>query len=150
MYPSGTGPYILLLYTRDRSIDHELNMRILPSFFLYFSCHLIFVSPVWYMFDSELCCIYMFRELFCCACNVLFFSMFNKTIFILHIQQVENLRDQLLKERSLRASLESGLMNMRRGQVSFPSTIDTKVSFLNLAIEVDNVFHHFKFFSLRW
>ncbi|PWZ58714.1 Rho GTPase-activating protein 6 [Zea mays] len=39
---------------------------------------------------------------------------------------VENLRDQLLKERSLRASLESGLMNMRRGQVSFPSTIDTK------------------------
>jgi hypothetical protein len=28
----------------------------------------------------------------------------------------------------------------------FPSTIDTKVSFLNLAIEVDNVFHHFKFF----
>ncbi|XP_035816209.1 rho GTPase-activating protein 7 isoform X7 [Zea mays] len=40
--------------------------------------------------------------------------------------KVENLRDQLLKERSLRASLESGLMNMRRGQVSFPSTIDTK------------------------
>ncbi|ONL96103.1 Rho GTPase activation protein (RhoGAP) with PH domain [Zea mays] len=69
----------------------------------------------------------MFRELFCCACNVLlFFSLFNKNIFILHIQQVENLRDQLLKERSLRASLESGLMNMRRGQVSFPSTIDTK------------------------
>jgi hypothetical protein len=77
-----------------------------------------------------------------------FFSLFNKNIFILHIQQVENLRDQLLKERSLRASLESGLMNMRRGQVSFPSTIDTKVSFLNLAIEVDNVFHHFKFFFL--
>ncbi|XP_035816206.1 rho GTPase-activating protein 7 isoform X4 [Zea mays] len=41
-------------------------------------------------------------------------------------KEVENLRDQLLKERSLRASLESGLMNMRRGQVSFPSTIDTK------------------------
>ncbi|XP_034573352.1 rho GTPase-activating protein REN1 isoform X3 [Setaria viridis] len=40
--------------------------------------------------------------------------------------QVENLRDQLQKERNLRASLESGLMNMRRGQVSFPSTIDSK------------------------
>ncbi|KAL6645888.1 hypothetical protein ACP70R_017496 [Stipagrostis hirtigluma subsp. patula] len=41
-------------------------------------------------------------------------------------KEVENLRDQLQKERSLRASLESGLMNMRRGQVSFPSTIDSK------------------------
>ncbi|AQL07947.1 hypothetical protein ZEAMMB73_Zm00001d047889 [Zea mays] len=41
-------------------------------------------------------------------------------------KEVENLRDQLQKERNLRASLESGLMNMRRGQVSFPSTIDTK------------------------
>ncbi|CAL4921837.1 unnamed protein product [Urochloa decumbens] len=40
--------------------------------------------------------------------------------------QVENLRDQLQKERNLRASLESGLMNMRRGQVSLPSTIDSK------------------------
>uniref|UniRef100_A0A453IHA5 Uncharacterized protein n=1 Tax=Aegilops tauschii subsp. strangulata TaxID=200361 RepID=A0A453IHA5_AEGTS len=28
--------------------------------------------------------------------------------------------------RSLRASLESGLMNMRRGQVSLPSSIDSK------------------------
>ncbi|OQU92891.1 rho GTPase-activating protein REN1 isoform X2 [Sorghum bicolor] len=41
-------------------------------------------------------------------------------------KEVENLRDQLQKERNLRASLESGLMNMRRGQVSLPSTIDTK------------------------
>ncbi|RCV45563.1 hypothetical protein SETIT_9G464500v2 [Setaria italica] len=41
-------------------------------------------------------------------------------------KEVENLRDQLQKERNLRASLESGLMNMRRGQVSFPSTIDSK------------------------
>ncbi|GJN29953.1 hypothetical protein PR202_gb18221 [Eleusine coracana subsp. coracana] len=43
-------------------------------------------------------------------------------------KEVENLRDQLQKERSLRASLESGLMNMRRGQVSLPSTIDSKES----------------------
>uniref|UniRef100_A0A0E0KBG7 Rho-GAP domain-containing protein n=1 Tax=Oryza punctata TaxID=4537 RepID=A0A0E0KBG7_ORYPU len=41
-------------------------------------------------------------------------------------KEVENLRDQLQKERNLRASLESGLMNLRRGQVSFPSTIDNK------------------------
>ncbi|CAD6202968.1 unnamed protein product [Miscanthus lutarioriparius] len=41
-------------------------------------------------------------------------------------KEVENLRDQLQKERNLRASLESGLMNMRRGQVYFLSTIDTK------------------------
>ncbi|XP_051182175.1 rho GTPase-activating protein REN1 isoform X1 [Lolium perenne] len=41
-------------------------------------------------------------------------------------KEVENLRDQLQKERSLRTSLESGLMNMRRGQVSFPSSIDSK------------------------
>ncbi|XP_052150532.1 rho GTPase-activating protein REN1-like isoform X2 [Oryza glaberrima] len=41
-------------------------------------------------------------------------------------KEVENLRDQLQKERKLRASLESGLMNLRRGQVSFPSTIDSK------------------------
>lgn len=41
-------------------------------------------------------------------------------------KEVENLRDLLQKERSLRVSLESGLMNMRRGQVSFPSTIDSK------------------------
>ncbi|KAK3131384.1 hypothetical protein QOZ80_6AG0505710 [Eleusine coracana subsp. coracana] len=41
-------------------------------------------------------------------------------------KEVENLRDQLQKERSLRASLESGLMNMLRGQVSLPSTIDSK------------------------
>ncbi|CAL4913612.1 unnamed protein product [Urochloa decumbens] len=41
-------------------------------------------------------------------------------------KEVENLRDQLQKERNLRASLESGLMNMRRGQVSLPSTIDSK------------------------
>lgn len=73
-----------------------------------------------------------------------FFSLFNKNA--LHIQQVENLRDQLQKERNLRVSLESGLMNMRRGQVSFPSTIDTKVPFLNLAIEIDNVFRHLKHF----
>ncbi|KAF0910562.1 hypothetical protein E2562_003001 [Oryza meyeriana var. granulata] len=42
-------------------------------------------------------------------------------------KEVENLRDQLQKERNLRASLESGLMNLRRGQVSFPSTIDIKI-----------------------
>ncbi|CAL5036250.1 unnamed protein product [Urochloa decumbens] len=41
-------------------------------------------------------------------------------------KEVENLRDQLQKERNLRTSLESGLMNMRRGQVSLPSTIDSK------------------------
>ncbi|WVZ56308.1 hypothetical protein U9M48_006856 [Paspalum notatum var. saurae] len=41
-------------------------------------------------------------------------------------KEVENLRDQLQKERNLRSSLESGLMNMRRGHVSFPSTIDSK------------------------
>lgn len=41
-------------------------------------------------------------------------------------KEVETLRDQLHKERSLRASLESGLMNMRRGQVSLPSSIDSK------------------------
>ena len=108
------------------------------------------VAPVSYLFytgssDSELCCIYMLLEIVCCACNVLLFSLFNKNT--LHIQQVENLRDQLQKERNLRASLESGLMNMRRGQVSFPSTIDTKVPFLNLAIEIDNGFRHLKLFS---
>ncbi|XP_048571814.1 rho GTPase-activating protein REN1-like [Triticum urartu] len=41
-------------------------------------------------------------------------------------KEVETLRDQLHKERSLRASLESGLMNMRRGQVSLPSSVDSK------------------------
>ncbi|CAN6192183.1 unnamed protein product [Urochloa humidicola] len=41
-------------------------------------------------------------------------------------KEVENLRDQLQKERNLRTSLESGLMNLRRGQVSLPSTIDSK------------------------
>ncbi|KAL6907539.1 hypothetical protein ACP4OV_002578 [Aristida adscensionis] len=41
-------------------------------------------------------------------------------------KEVENLRDRLQKERNLRASLESGLMNMRRGHVSLPSTIDSK------------------------
>ncbi|XP_062233845.1 rho GTPase-activating protein REN1-like isoform X1 [Phragmites australis] len=41
-------------------------------------------------------------------------------------KEVENLRDQLQKERNSRASLESGLMNLRRGQVSLPSTIDSK------------------------
>uniref|UniRef100_A0ACD6AQS1 Uncharacterized protein n=1 Tax=Avena sativa TaxID=4498 RepID=A0ACD6AQS1_AVESA len=41
-------------------------------------------------------------------------------------KEVENLRDQLQKERGLRTSLESGLMNMRRGQVSLPSSIDRK------------------------
>ncbi|KAG8074319.1 hypothetical protein GUJ93_ZPchr0006g43298 [Zizania palustris] len=41
-------------------------------------------------------------------------------------KEVEFLRDQLQKERNLRTSLESGLMNLRRGQVSFPSTIDSK------------------------
>lgn len=87
----------------------------------------------------------MLLEIVCCACNVLLFPLLNKNT--LHIQQVENLRDQLQKERNLRASLESGLMNMRRGQVSLPSTIDTKVPFLNLAIEEDNVFRHLKLFS---
>ncbi|OEL14119.1 hypothetical protein BAE44_0024862 [Dichanthelium oligosanthes] len=43
-------------------------------------------------------------------------------------KEVENLRDQLQKERNLKASLESGVMNLRRGQVSLPSTIDNKVS----------------------
>ncbi|KAF8775838.1 hypothetical protein HU200_004231 [Digitaria exilis] len=41
-------------------------------------------------------------------------------------KEVENLRDQIHKERNLRSSLESGVMNLRRGQVSLPSTIDSK------------------------
>ncbi|KAG2603682.1 hypothetical protein PVAP13_4NG005700 [Panicum virgatum] len=43
-------------------------------------------------------------------------------------KEVENLRDQLQKERNLRTSLESGVMDLRRGQVSLPSTVDSKVS----------------------
>ena len=88
--------------------------------------------------NSKPCCTYVLLELFCFARSVLHFSQFNMNN--LHIQQVENLRDQLQKERNLRASLESGLMNMRRGHVSFPSTIDGKVPFLNLTIAVDNFF----------
>ncbi|XP_066376006.1 rho GTPase-activating protein REN1-like isoform X1 [Miscanthus floridulus] len=41
-------------------------------------------------------------------------------------KEVESLRDQLQKERNLRTSLESGVMNLRRGQVSLPSTVDSK------------------------
>ena len=42
-------------------------------------------------------------------------------------------------------------MNMRRGHVSFPSTIDSKVPFLNLAIAVDNFFTIWSsFFLLCW
>ncbi|XP_066374475.1 rho GTPase-activating protein REN1-like isoform X3 [Miscanthus floridulus] len=41
-------------------------------------------------------------------------------------KEVENLRDQLQKERNLKTSLESGVMNLRRGQGSLPSTIDSK------------------------
>ncbi|RLM54543.1 rho GTPase-activating protein REN1-like [Panicum miliaceum] len=40
-------------------------------------------------------------------------------------KEVENLRDLLQKERNLRTSL-AGVMNVRRGQVSLPSTIDSK------------------------
>ncbi|KAK3147767.1 hypothetical protein QOZ80_3BG0286460 [Eleusine coracana subsp. coracana] len=41
--------------------------------------------------------------------------------------EVKNLRNQLQNERNLRASLEAGLMNMQRGQVSFPFTIESKI-----------------------
>ncbi|XP_072991261.1 rho GTPase-activating protein 7-like isoform X3 [Typha latifolia] len=41
-------------------------------------------------------------------------------------KDVEKLREQLQKERDLRASLESGLMNMKRGQISCASAIDSK------------------------
>lgn len=41
-------------------------------------------------------------------------------------QDVERLRVQLQKERDLRASLESGLMNMRPGNISYTSAVDTK------------------------
>uniref|UniRef100_A0A0E0KBG6 Rho-GAP domain-containing protein n=1 Tax=Oryza punctata TaxID=4537 RepID=A0A0E0KBG6_ORYPU len=53
-------------------------------------------------------------------------------------KEVENLRDQLQKERNLRASLESGLMNLRRGQVSFPSTIDNKQKGSDLRGQLNN------------
>ncbi|XP_015691270.1 rho GTPase-activating protein REN1-like isoform X2 [Oryza brachyantha] len=53
-------------------------------------------------------------------------------------KEVENLRDQLQKERSLRASLESGLMNLRRGQVSLPSTIDSKQKVSDLRGQLNN------------
>ncbi|XP_015629227.1 rho GTPase-activating protein REN1 isoform X3 [Oryza sativa Japonica Group] len=53
-------------------------------------------------------------------------------------KEVENLRDQLQKERKLRASLESGLMNLRRGQVSFPSTIDSKQKVSDLRGQLNN------------
>ncbi|KAG8096727.1 hypothetical protein GUJ93_ZPchr0013g37459, partial [Zizania palustris] len=53
-------------------------------------------------------------------------------------KEVENLRDQLQKERNLRASLESGLMNLRRGQVSFPSTIDSKQKVSDLRGQLNN------------
>nr|XP_009386459.1 PREDICTED: rho GTPase-activating protein REN1-like isoform X1 [Musa acuminata subsp. malaccensis] len=41
-------------------------------------------------------------------------------------RDIERLREQLQKERDLRASLESGLMNMRPGLVSFSSAMDSK------------------------
>ncbi|ONK75312.1 uncharacterized protein A4U43_C03F15540 [Asparagus officinalis] len=41
-------------------------------------------------------------------------------------KDVETLQEQLEKERDLRASLESGLMNMRPGHVSITSTMDGK------------------------
>ncbi|THU47653.1 hypothetical protein C4D60_Mb09t17880 [Musa balbisiana] len=41
-------------------------------------------------------------------------------------RDIERLREQLQKERDLRASLESGLMNMRPGHVSFSSAMDSK------------------------
>ncbi|AQL02731.1 Rho GTPase activation protein (RhoGAP) with PH domain [Zea mays] len=53
-------------------------------------------------------------------------------------KEVENLREQLQKERSLRTSLESGVMNLRRGQVSLPSTTDSKVSGQQLCCESCN------------
>ncbi|KAL6861366.1 hypothetical protein ACP4OV_017066 [Aristida adscensionis] len=53
--------------------------------------------------------------------------------------EVENLRDQLQKERYLRASLESGLMNLQQGQVSLQSTEDSKADLEEVAIgESDN------------
>ncbi|CAD6338068.1 unnamed protein product [Miscanthus lutarioriparius] len=53
-------------------------------------------------------------------------------------KEVENLRDQLQKEINLKTSLESGVMNLRRGQVSLPSTIDSKVSGQQLCCESCN------------
>ncbi|XP_066376011.1 rho GTPase-activating protein REN1-like isoform X4 [Miscanthus floridulus] len=53
-------------------------------------------------------------------------------------KEVESLRDQLQKERNLRTSLESGVMNLRRGQVSLPSTVDSKVSSQLLCCESCN------------
>ncbi|KAJ0982055.1 hypothetical protein J5N97_010310 [Dioscorea zingiberensis] len=41
-------------------------------------------------------------------------------------QDVEKLREQLQKERDLRESLESGLMNIRPGQLPITSTADSK------------------------
>ncbi|RWW78714.1 hypothetical protein BHE74_00013051, partial [Ensete ventricosum] len=41
-------------------------------------------------------------------------------------QDIERLREQLQTERDLRASLESGLMNMRPGHISFASAMDSK------------------------
>ncbi|XP_038984902.1 rho GTPase-activating protein 7-like isoform X3 [Phoenix dactylifera] len=45
-------------------------------------------------------------------------------------QDVEKLREQLQKERDLRASLESGLMNMRPGNISYASAMDSKFIFV--------------------
>lgn len=44
-------------------------------------------------------------------------------------QQVEKLREQLQKERDLKESLESGLMNIRRGQLPITAIVDCKVNF---------------------
>ncbi|XP_065039369.1 rho GTPase-activating protein REN1-like isoform X5 [Musa acuminata AAA Group] len=41
-------------------------------------------------------------------------------------KEIEKLREQLQTERDLRASLESGLMNMRPGHISFASAMDSK------------------------
>ncbi|XP_009408393.2 rho GTPase-activating protein REN1-like isoform X4 [Musa acuminata AAA Group] len=41
-------------------------------------------------------------------------------------RDIEKLREQLQTERDLRASLESGLMNMRPGHISFASAMDSK------------------------
>lgn len=43
---------------------------------------------------------------------------------------MERLREQLQKERDLRASFESVLMNMRPGNISYTSAMDSKVSFI--------------------
>ncbi|XP_066164344.1 rho GTPase-activating protein REN1 isoform X5 [Oryza sativa Japonica Group] len=56
-------------------------------------------------------------------------------------KEVENLRDQLQKERKLRASLESGLMNLRRGQTKadLEEVATAEADILNLKQKVSDL-----------